>query len=600
LSRSQKRNEQKEQNDNDEEEERIEPAQSEPERLKVSSVPSPQKEQEEQEVVEEEKEEGEKEKDVIDNDKEEIELNNSNVEWWTLSKSKLERVLLGLTIFTSILTAMDVSFLVRLRRFMTDASKLPVLFALALCSVLFFVFLIASPMRVAGVGDGDVRQLADSPTASAQVRELRAEMDSVAAALRRDLGSANAGLAKLMERIDENKARADDAVATLRRAHDDGGDIVAMHSHQIREWSEQWAGEVRRIDAKLAELPESVRDIVKQEVVAGSPAGGAAPLSDDTLWADVVTSQRERIERWIDDAQPLGDARARLADVDARLAGYATRFDEIEASIEAYRSASTTRASDERRAAEQWREGAEKRERDAASSAEARFKHADGELSSLASIAERAAKDAASALAASASGGAPAASRADDERVQRADFALAKAGAMVVHSLTSPTFGDPLAPLGAIGRGIAGIAGGAMHNHPPELALTSSLEPGDCWPMAGARGNLTVRLARAIVPQQVSIGHIAERNAIFAERSSAPRTFDVWALRIDSAEPAERTPRLLISGATYDLSAGAIQVFDIERTSQRALIDTVILDVTSNHGHRDFTCLYRFAVHGSS
>ena len=46
----------------------------------------------------------------------------------------------------------------------------------------------------------------------------------------------------------------------------------------------------------------------------------------------------------------------------------------------------------------------------------------------------------------------------------------------------------------------------------------------------------------------------------------------------------------------YDMAPGSspIQVFDLDRQE----VDVLRLQLLSNHGHEDFTCIYRLRVHG--
>jgi SUN domain-containing protein 1/2 len=62
--------------------------------------------------------------------------------------------------------------------------------------------------------------------------------------------------------------------------------------------------------------------------------------------------------------------------------------------------------------------------------------------------------------------------------------------------------------------------------------------------------------------------------------------------------------RLLVSGSyNNSLGAPAMQTFPVRDDSHRFSDEpyqTLRLRIVSNHGHPDYTCLYRFRVHGNA
>lgn len=49
----------------------------------------------------------------------------------------------------------------------------------------------------------------------------------------------------------------------------------------------------------------------------------------------------------------------------------------------------------------------------------------------------------------------------------------------------------------------------------------------------------------------------------------------------------------------YDAMDKPLQFFDVQRTYSDTPISVVELKVESNWGHKDYTCLYKFRVHGN-
>ena len=208
------------------------------------------------------------------------------------------------------------------------------------------------------------------------------------------------------------------------------------------------------------------------------------------------------------------------------------------------------------------------------------------------------------------------------DRIGKRDFALYSAGGRVLPSLTSPTLqvqqrrSTWLSLLGS--RSSSGVKG-----RPPVVAIHHDNAPGLCWPFAGQTGSLGIQLARKVAISDVSIEH-APRSLAYDDSNSAPREVVVWGIVESasdlakvrqyrqhvaadaSAEPIPPPPspnHVLVASATYDVAPGsrAVQTFPAS-DEMRALempLSVVHVQVVSNHGNPDFTCLYRVRVHGS-
>ena len=48
----------------------------------------------------------------------------------------------------------------------------------------------------------------------------------------------------------------------------------------------------------------------------------------------------------------------------------------------------------------------------------------------------------------------------------------------------------------------------------------------------------------------------------------------------------------------YDAGGDPLQTFDVENKENTEEFEMVELDILSNHGNMEYTCLYRFRVHG--
>ena len=53
-----------------------------------------------------------------------------------------------------------------------------------------------------------------------------------------------------------------------------------------------------------------------------------------------------------------------------------------------------------------------------------------------------------------------------------------------------------------------------------------------------------------------------------------------------------------ISRYVYDADGDPLQTFDVDNKENVEEFEMVELDILSNHGNLEYTCLYRFRVHG--
>jgi len=121
--------------------------------------------------------------------------------------------------------------------------------------------------------------------------------------------------------------------------------------------------------------------------------------------------------------------------------------------------------------------------------------------------------------------------------------------------------------------------------------------------MSGTSGKLTVRLHARVSINAISIDHIPKNEAL--NSLTAPRMFRIYgyqsALSGRSGEEGEDwgTKTLLGQGA-YSLDEGALYSQTFPFTTKSMPVQYVTFEFLNNHGHPDFTCVYRVRVHGDS
>ncbi|KAJ6900945.1 SUN domain-containing protein 1-like [Populus alba x Populus x berolinensis] len=171
----------------------------------------------------------------------------------------------------------------------------------------------------------------------------------------------------------------------------------------------------------------------------------------------------------------------------------------------------------------------------------------------------------------------------------RVDYALASSGGMVVkHS-------DPY----MAGRGVNWfLKGRGVHPNADEMLKPSFGEPGKCFALKGSSGFVQIKLRGAIVPEAVTLEHVAK--SVAYDRSTAPKDCRVsgWLQNRDLHTAVDEEKMLLLTEFTYDLEKSNAQTFNVMENTASGLVDTVRLDFTSNHGSPSLTCIYRLRVHG--
>lgn len=217
------------------------------------------------------------------------------------------------------------------------------------------------------------------------------------------------------------------------------------------------------------------------------------------------------------------------------------------------------------------------------------------------------------------------------DSVGAADYAMWSAGAYVIGGLTSPTY----TTYSLRARWSIFAERSALQWKPPELALSPERHLGYCWAMAGARGTLGVALARTIVPQAVTVDHVAK--PLLLQHTSAPKNVEFWVLPEPRRDPAPRywakveesmtiatiaelldtasalrrykaaarfrTPFVLLANFTYDVhSSQPTQTFGFppELNDMQLTTNTVLFRIRSNWGNDAYTCVYRVRVHGDA
>ncbi|NXA25859.1 SUN2 protein, partial [Ibidorhyncha struthersii] len=175
--------------------------------------------------------------------------------------------------------------------------------------------------------------------------------------------------------------------------------------------------------------------------------------------------------------------------------------------------------------------------------------------------------------------------RYSEDRVGMVDYALESAGASVINTRCSETyrtwkalslFGIPL----------------WYHSQSPRVILQPDVNPGNCWAFRGSLGFAIIRLSSIIRPTAVTLEHIPKALSPQGTIPSAPKDFAVYGLKEEREEEG-----VLLGQFTYNHDGDPIQTFYLEGDAM-GTYQLVELRILSNWGHPEYTCIYRFRVHG--
>ncbi|XP_069764632.1 SUN domain-containing protein 2 isoform X2 [Narcine bancroftii] len=172
------------------------------------------------------------------------------------------------------------------------------------------------------------------------------------------------------------------------------------------------------------------------------------------------------------------------------------------------------------------------------------------------------------------------------DRTGLVDYALESAGASVISTRCSETFETKTALLSLFGVPLW------YHSQSPRAVIQPDVNPGNCWAFKGSQGFVVIQLAAPIRPTAFTLEHIPRSIALLGSTSSAPQDFSVFGL-----DDENRQEGFLFGQYTYNQEADSIQTFYVQNKDP-AVYQVIELRVNSNWGHPEYTCLYRFRVHG--
>uniref|UniRef100_UPI0037E98165 SUN domain-containing protein 1-like n=1 Tax=Semicossyphus pulcher TaxID=241346 RepID=UPI0037E98165 len=172
------------------------------------------------------------------------------------------------------------------------------------------------------------------------------------------------------------------------------------------------------------------------------------------------------------------------------------------------------------------------------------------------------------------------------DRTGLADYALESGGGSIMSTRCSETYETKAALLSLFGVPLW------YYSQSPRVVIQPDVHPGNCWAFRGSTGFLVIRLSMRILPSAFSLEHIPKTLAPSGTLRSAPRDFSVYGLEDEGQERGK-----LLGTYTYDEDGESLQTYPVSENEQ--VFQVIEVQVSSNWGHPEYTCLYRVRVHGT-
>ncbi|XP_031696159.1 SUN domain-containing protein 1-like, partial [Anarrhichthys ocellatus] len=173
------------------------------------------------------------------------------------------------------------------------------------------------------------------------------------------------------------------------------------------------------------------------------------------------------------------------------------------------------------------------------------------------------------------------------DRTGLADFALESGGGSILSTRCSETYETKAALLSLFGLPLW------YFSQSPRVVIQPDVKPGNCWAFRGSTGVLVIRLSMRILPTAFTMEHIPRTLAPSGTLTSAPRDFTVYGLE-DEADVRGK----LLGSFTFDQDGESLQSYRLTEDNDAAF-QIIEVQVLSNWGHEQYTCMYRFRVHGT-
>ncbi|XP_034394392.1 SUN domain-containing protein 1 isoform X2 [Cyclopterus lumpus] len=172
------------------------------------------------------------------------------------------------------------------------------------------------------------------------------------------------------------------------------------------------------------------------------------------------------------------------------------------------------------------------------------------------------------------------------DRTGLVDYALESGGGSILSTRCSETYETKTALMSLFGLPLW------YFSQSPRVVVQPDVYPGNCWAFKGSQGYLVIRLSLKILPTSFCVEHIPKALSPTGNITSAPRNFTVFGLDDEYQEEGK-----LLGNYMYEEDGESLQSFPVMEQNDAAF-QIIEVRVLSNWGHPEYTCMYRFRVHG--
>ncbi|KAM9018258.1 SUN domain-containing protein 3-like [Ara ararauna] len=171
----------------------------------------------------------------------------------------------------------------------------------------------------------------------------------------------------------------------------------------------------------------------------------------------------------------------------------------------------------------------------------------------------------------------------EESQVPMTDYALKSSGAAVIPECTSPSFQNTADKVILYSLPVLDYV------RSPELILEKENHLGNCWPFHGSQGQVLIKLSVPVIPRAVTMDHVSGTTLHRDSISSAPKDFAVYGVTEEQEEQ-------FLGRFVFLAPLKPSQTFQI-KSELSGFVNYILLQVLSNWGHPDYTCVYRLRVH---
>uniref|UniRef100_A0A8V5FT59 SUN domain-containing protein n=1 Tax=Melopsittacus undulatus TaxID=13146 RepID=A0A8V5FT59_MELUD len=179
----------------------------------------------------------------------------------------------------------------------------------------------------------------------------------------------------------------------------------------------------------------------------------------------------------------------------------------------------------------------------------------------------------------------------EESQVPMTDYALKSSGAAVIPEYTSPSYRSSAYKI------VLFSLLSLDYVRSPELILEKENHPGNCWPFHGSQGHVLIKLSVPIIPRAVTMDHVSGPPLLKNGVSSAPKDFAVYVSDFSEWGAEGYQEEQLLGLFVFLAPLNPTQTFQLKNEISGS-VNYILLRVLSNWGHPDYTCVYRFRVHG--